>query len=75
MLAIDIHILNHALPQRSDRLRAQGKLLSGMRLLTPRYLRPDASCVMATSTLAHGRADASTGASRGDLVHWRKLAP
>src|SRR5215467_7952865 len=48
-----VHVLDHALAQRGDRLRTHGKLLSGMRLMTPRSSRQDASSAMAISTLAH----------------------
>ena len=37
-----VHVFDHAMPQRSDGARAHEKLLSWMRLTTPRSSRQDA---------------------------------
>src|SRR5215472_15622115 len=47
-----VHVLDHALTQRADRIRTHGKLLSWMRLKTPRSSRQSVS--PATDDLSRG---------------------
>ena len=68
-----VHVLDHALAQRADRIRTHGKLLSWMRLKTPRYSRQGVS--PATDDLSRGesardRARRAAGYRASDLVHW-----
>src|SRR5262249_30261581 len=65
-----VHVLNHALAQRGDGLGTHGKLLSGMRLMTPRSSRQDDPSAMPISTPGHGRGGCLNGLSRSDLVLW-----
>jgi hypothetical protein len=66
-----VHVLNHALAQRGDRLRTHGKLLSWTRLMATQSSRQDASSATAISTLILGEVDCLNGLSRSDLVFRR----
>src|SRR5258708_229198 len=72
-----VHVLDHALTQRVDGIRTHGKLLSWMRLKTPRSSRQGVS--PATDDLsprdsARDRARRSAGYRASDLVHWPRAA-
>src|SRR5216683_270975 len=41
-----VHVLDHALAQRADNIATHGQLLSGMRLMTPRSSRQDATAAI-----------------------------
>src|SRR5262249_55205856 len=67
-----VHVLDHALTQRADGIRTHGKLLSWMRLKTPRSSRQGLS--PATDDLptdsARDRAPQAVGYRASDLVPW-----
>ncbi len=68
-----VHVLDHALAQRADGIRAHGKLLSWVRLTTPRSSRqgaPPAIDDLSSGYRARGRAARRSGLSRSDLVLW-----
>jgi hypothetical protein len=46
-----VHVLDHALAQRAYNIGTHGQLLSGMRLMTPRSSRQDATAAIDDSTL------------------------
>src|SRR5712691_3705753 len=68
-----VHILDHALTQRADGIRTHRKLLSRMRLTTPRSSRQDATDAiddLHPGYRTRGRATPRSGLSRSDLVLW-----
>src|SRR4030088_2840716 len=68
-----VHVLDHALAQRTDGFRTHRQLLSWMRLTTPRSSRqgiPSAIYDLHPGYCARGRAARRSGLSRSDLVPW-----
>src|SRR6202166_2050405 len=68
-----VHVLDHALAQRADNIGTHGQLLSGMRLMTPRSSRQDATAAiddLHPGHRAHNRAVRLSELSRSDLVLW-----
>src|SRR4029077_18170770 len=66
-----VHVLDHALAQRTDSIRSHGQLLLGMRLTTPRSSRQGAlPAIYDLHSVCHARWQAVRlrGLSRSDLV-------
>ena len=68
-----VHVLDHALTQRADGIRTHGKLLSWMRLKTPRSSRQGvapATDDLSPTDSARDRARRAAGYRASDLVRW-----
>ena len=68
-----VHVLDHALAQRTDGIRTHWKLLSWMRLTTPRSSRQDTQPAiddLYPGYCARGHATCLSTLSRSDLVPW-----
>src|SRR5262249_53637111 len=65
-----VHVLDHAPTQRADGIRTHAKLLSWMRLTTPRSSRQGATPRYPRSPTWLIRTQTSWPLSHSDLVHW-----
>src|SRR5215467_15622072 len=71
-----VHVLDHALTQRADRIRTHGKLLSWMRLKTPRSSRQGvapATDDLSSTDSTRDQARRAAGYRASDLVLWPDL--
>src|SRR5215831_7054902 len=71
-----VHVLDHAVTQRGGSIRAHRKLLSWMRLTTPRSSRQGASLLSPIPNAVAATVDKPhlCRLSRSDLVHWHSAA-